>query len=216
MDCRGFALLAAVVGASALGGLVSCSGGDPASLTFRERGHQDSDLTGSGDKGSSSGGDASGGGAGGAVVDGGSVHAFSTAAAYAATSPTDNSQNASHSNGGNPAGQNCMDCHVTGGAGPAWGIAGTVYTTTQGTVPVAQAEVRLVDAKGQELARTYSDDKGNFWSTSILGGIPKGAMIGVRTATSTKLMTAALGAQDGGCQKAGCHVQGGQGRISLQ
>jgi hypothetical protein len=110
-----------------------------------------------------------------------------------------------------------MDCHsATGGANAKWGIAGTVYNSQAGTAPVAGAEVRVVDAKGTELALIYSDALGNFWADTIVGGLPGGAVVGVRNATVTKLMGTPLTTQDSGCQKAGCHVAGSQGRVYLQ
>jgi len=100
-------------------------------------------------------------------------------------------------------------------AGAIFGIAGTVYNSAAGTAPVAKAEVRIVDAAGKELSKVYSDVNGNFWSDTIVGGVPGGSKVGVRDATVTKLMSTALTTQDAGCSRATCHVIGSQGRVFL-
>jgi len=223
MDYRGVLATTMLLGATALAGVTaSCSAADPSTVNFSERPKgQTGDLTSGGpapdgggavDGGSSSGGDA---GTDGSAVP---ITAFDPKKAYnAAGAPVGDSQNAAHPNAGNPAGVNCMDCHsAAGGANAKWGIAGTVYNSSAGTAPVAKAEVRVVDATGKELALVYSDDKGNFWADTIVGGIPAGSKVGVRNATVTKLMGTVLAAKDSGCQQAGCHVAGSQGRVFLQ
>jgi hypothetical protein len=76
---------------------------------------------------------------------------------------------------------------------------------------VPNAEVRVVDATSKELAKVYSDALGNFWSPTLPNA---GSHVGIRNA-ATKKMTGALSAQDGGCQKAGCHVAGAANRLFL-
>ena len=225
MDYRGVLATTMLLGATALAAVTaSCSAADPSTVNFSERPKgQTGDLTSGGpatDGGSSGTSGTSGGGEAG--TDGGSsgapITAFDPKKAYdPAGAPVGDSQNAAHPNAGNPAGVNCMDCHsAAGGANAKWGIAGTVYNSAAGTTPVAKAEVRIVDATGKELGLVYSDDKGNFWADTIVGGIPAGAKVGVRNATVTKLMGTALAAKDSGCQQAGCHVAGAQGRVFLQ
>jgi len=229
MDYRGVLAFTMLLGAAALAG--ACSAADPSTVNFSERPRgQTGDLTSGGpsptDGGSSGTSGSSGGEAG--TTDGGDsggpVTAFTGAKAFNAAGATVGvSQNAGHNFAGNtpltnPAGQNCVDCHRAGGsaAGAIWGIAGTVYTSAAGTTPLRGAEVRVVDAAGKELALVYSDVDGNFWSDTIVGGVPGGAKVGARNATVTKLMSTALTTQDAGCQKAGCHVAGSQGRVFVQ
>lgn len=228
MDYRSVLLVGMLSGAALVGSATSCSGPDPGQVTFSERPRGSTgDLTSGGTSGAPTDGGGSSSGDAEAGTDGGSsglpVTAFTNAPAFnPAGAAVGTSQNGSHPNGGNPAGVNCMDCH--GAAGPAnskWGIAGTLYTTAAGTaVHAAKAEVRIVDSKGTELAKVYSDPLGNFWSDTIVGGIPGGSKVGVRNAAGMKLMGLALGSTDSGCngQKAGCHVVGAatQGRVFLQ
>jgi hypothetical protein len=222
MDYRGVLAITMLLGAAGLA--AACSAADPSTVNFSERPKgQTGDLTSGGPSptdGGSSG--TSGSTSGEAGTDGGSsgvpITAFDPKKAYnAAGAPVGDSANAAHPNMGNPAGVNCMDCHsAAGGANAKWGIAGTVYNSSAGTTPVAKAEVRVVDATGKELALVYSDDKGNFWADTIVGGIPAGSKVGVRNATVTKLMSTTLAAKDSGCQQTGCHVAGSQGRVFLQ
>ena len=231
MDYRGVLAITMLLGAAGLA--AACSAADPSTVNFSERPKgQTGDLTSGGpsptDGGSSGTSGTSGSTSGEAGTDGGSsgqpITAFTGAKAFNAAGATVGvSQNAGHNFAGNtppsnPAGHNCVDCHKQGGsaAGAVWGIAGTVYTSGAGTTPIKGAEVRVVDAAGKELALVYSDADGNFWSDTIVGGIPGGAKAGARNATVTKLMSTALTTQDSGCQKAGCHVAGSQGRVFLQ
>ncbi|CAN5923877.1 hypothetical protein BH11MYX4_BH11MYX4_31110 [soil metagenome] len=224
MDYRGVLALT-MLGAAAVAGAStsSCSAADPSTVNFSERPRgQTGDLTSGGVNPTDGGGSSSGEAGTEAGTDGGSsglpLTAFTGAKAFnAAGAPVGDSQNGAHPNGGNPAGVNCMDCHsAAGGANAKWGIAGTIYTSAAGTTPLKGAEVRVVDAAGKELALVYSDDKGNFWADTIVGGVPGGAKVGARNATVTKLMSTALTTQDASCQKAGCHVAGSQGRVYLQ
>lgn len=217
MEVRGVVLLTLALGGAVIA--AACSGPDPGAITFSER---QRGIT-SGDAGGSSG-DPDGGGTTEAGVDGGGssggpVNAFTGAPAYAQPASTDPSDNAAHGGDGNPAGQDCMGCHgPNGGAGNKWGLGGTVYTNGMGAAPVANAEIRIVDPTGKEIAKTYSNADGNFWveSGSLQGGIPSGSKVGVRNAARTRLMSTALtGNDDGGCQKGGCHEQGGIGRVYL-
>lgn len=225
MNYRSVLLMGLLGGAGVVGSTSSCSGPDPGQITYSERPKGTTgDLTSGGTSGTSGVTPTDGGSSGAETgTEGGTsglpVTAFTGAAPFDPAGASVGSSNvpASHPNGGNPAGVNCMTCH--GPAGPAnakWGIAGTVYTTAAGATPLAKANLRIVDAKGKELASVYSDPLGNFWADTIVGGIPAGSFVGVRNATVTKLMTTALAAKDSGCQQAACHVAGAQGRVFLQ
>jgi hypothetical protein len=220
MDYRGVLLVSMLGGAALLG--ASCSSADPQTVNFSERPRgQSGDLAGGGSAPVDAGGGSSGTAEGG--TDGGSsgapVTAFTNAPPYTAgTANGDSNQPASHPNGGNPAGVDCMTCHSP--AGPAtshWGIAGTVYNSATGTAPVANAEIRVVNAAGTEVAKVYSDALGNFWADTLVPPLAGGSKVGVRNATVTKMMSTALTTQDSGCQKSGCHAQGASpGRVYLQ
>jgi hypothetical protein len=221
MDYRGVLLTAALLGTGILSLTTSCSAPDPGEVTFMERqrsgtsgdvGGSTSSSTSSTSSTSSSSGD------GGGSTSGGPVNAFSNAPAYVATSPSGTSQNSNHQNGN--VGLNCQDCHKAGGQaqGFPWAIAGTVYAAATGANIIAQAEVRVVDSTGKEIAKTYTDALGNFWvdANTVPGGIPAGAMVGIRNGTATQLMTTKLtGVGDGACQKADCHASAAQGHIHL-
>lgn len=216
MEYRGLLLIVACAAASTLGLTLSCNAPDPGEITFSERqSSTPAPPSGSSSSGNDGGGSSSGDGGGSS---GGPVTAFSNAPAYAAPQPGASSANPNHLDG-NP-GVNCMDCHKAGGtaANEPWGIAGTIYAAPTGAAIVAQAEVRLVDSTGKQLASVYTDPVGNFWSDPITGGIPAGSKVGVRNGTSTKLMGTPLnGDLDGACQRAGCHATGAgaQGKMFL-
>ena len=216
MDYRGVLLAVAVLGSGVVSLTTSCSAPDPGEVTFMER-----------QKGVSSGdtnpapapppSTTDGGGSSTSSTTGGPVTAFSGAPAYVATTPQDPTtvNNASHPANG-VKGINCADCHKQGGAGVK-NVGGTVFNDTTGATGVAQAEVRIVDSTGKEVAKTYSDANGNFWVDAVPNGIPSGAKVGVRNGTVTKLMGTALsGPDDGACNKAGCHGSGGVGQIYLK
>lgn len=65
-------------------------------------------------------------------------------------------------------GQSCMQagCHLTGGAGPTFSFAGTVYTTPQATAPKPGATVK-VEFNGTTVT-AVSDEAGNFYSTQTI------------------------------------------------
>ncbi len=145
------------------------------------------------------------------------ITAFTGAPTYVAPDGGgDSSDNENHGGDGNPAGQNCLDCHSVAGPGPHYLFGGTVWSDPDGGVPVPKAEVRITTPFGQELAKTYTNDDGNFWVLFQDGGIPAGSHAGVRNADNVQLMPDALkGSAEGSCQQSACHVIGAQGRIHL-
>lgn len=68
-------------------------------------------------------------------------------------------------------GQNCMNCHKTGGSGEGrFTVAGTLYTTDLST-PSPNGVVKLytdVNGAGQLKATIYVDAKGNFYTTEAI------------------------------------------------
>jgi hypothetical protein len=221
-----------VLGAGCLALTTSCATPDPGSVTFEERPHQgiesSSGTSGTGGTSGASGTapPATDGGGTEGGTSSGAVDAFTGAAPYAPGVANGDSNTASHNiapiNNNNPAGNDCLTCHKTGGqaAGNPWVFAGTVYTTTAGaTAAAAGVEVRMVSAAGAELASVYTDAQGNFFIDQLKDNtkvVPAGAKVGVRNGPTPKVMQTALTAGQGGCQSTGCHVAGAQGRVSLQ
>jgi len=166
--------------------------------------------------GGGEGGAHDGGGEGGveAGIDAG-INAFSGAPAYVATTgPT--TLNGSHNFAGgdpaNPAGHACLDCHVTGGAAIPFAFGGTVWKDVGATQPAPQVQVALRDNNGRTFA-VYTDGAGNFFAyASQVGTLAPPELTGVRTATTTRLMTGTI--TSGNCN--GCHKNGGQTPINLQ
>ena len=231
MDFRNVVLVGLLSGAALLSATSSCSSADPQTINFSERPRGPGEQASGGPVVTADGGGGGEAGPAEAGVDsgasGGAITAFTGAKVFnPAGQPVGDTAGAGagHNFAGNtpvtnPAGQNCMTCHNDGGGANAkWGVAGTVYSTAAGATPVKGAEVRIVDAKGAELALVYTDLDGNFWSDTIVGGLPGGALAGVRNAAGKMQMSAALTTQDAGCaSKTGCHVQGATpGRIYIK
>lgn len=206
-------VLPAVLGLGcALGALLACSGPDPGFLEFAERRTTIDPGPSSGAPSPSSSAavpDAS------APVDAGRTDAGAadpvfgtTTFAYTNPGVTANGANAAHA--GTVEGKDCVvaGCHGNGSADP-WLFGGTVYNAAQGGQTVAQAEVRVVDATGTEVAKAYTDANGNFWFQKGALNMPVGGRVGVRTATAVKRMATPLQAAQpgagGGCNNAGCH-----------
>jgi hypothetical protein len=130
------------------------------------------------------------------------LNAFTDAPPFSTITPATDSTRP-HNKAGN-AGFDCLQCH-TGSGAPKFLIAGTVYGTKAGGVGFKGAQVRIVDPAGTELALMGTDSVGNFWlKAGTLAALPAGSKVGVRSATSTKLMAAGIGA--GSCNQSNCHV----------
>jgi hypothetical protein len=73
-----------------------------------------------------------------------------------------------HSDESHHTGENCMNCHSSGGPGEGWfTIAGTVYAEDQST-PYPNATIRLYTGSGESgslKATVEVDQKGNFYTT---------------------------------------------------
>jgi hypothetical protein len=95
------------------------------------------------------------------------VDAFTGAPAYASAPPT------IRANDQHPApvtGKPCLECHDGTGSSIKFDFAGTVWIAPAKTLPAADTEVRIIDAKGMARS-THSDADGNFWhhsSTDLL------------------------------------------------
>ena len=208
-------LIVALVGAAGAGLLSSsCSGPDPASVTFADPRPQVGIGT-SGTSGtnpiSDGGGEAGdGGGEAGPVAD--PVFGTTTFAAGApGRGAPAKAANAAH--GGDSSGK---DCIVTGCHLGTWGYGGTLYTDTAGAARVAGAEVRITGPDGKEYAKTYSDADGNFWLDALPLPIPTGSRVGVRNATLKANMVGTIGPGQAGCSQAGTCHGGTQGKVYLK
>jgi len=100
-------------------------------------------------------------------------------------------------------GQNCMNCHVSGGSGEGWFIiAGSVYNSTQ-TVPyiTATVELRTAQSGGGNLVKSIEvDQKGNFYTTSPVD-FGSGLYVSVIGGTGTQYMSSKV--TTGACNS--CH-----------
>ena len=81
-----------------------------------------------------------------------------------------------HGGGEYHTGESCMSgvaCHAIGGAGGAWSFAGSAYTSAAAGLPQTGTVIRLLSADGTTLvAKTVTDDHGNFYSTTPIGAGP--------------------------------------------
>jgi hypothetical protein len=198
-------LLAATIAGS---GFAACSSYDPGAVTFNpnKRSRDSGVRTDAGDDDDDDGGITGGGDGGGrdtGTVDQG---AFTGAPAYKNQLPQ-NRANQVAAHGGPVSGQQCLTCHVTGGAAAnhVFSFAGTVYKDIQGTAPAPQAEVRVVNAQGAQLALVNADQDGNFWyeGPAVAGNSKTAA----RDGDSLHLMQTAIA--NGACNAAGgCHAAG--------
>ena len=118
-----------------------------------------------------------------------------------------NSTNVSQTGGtsSHKTGQNCMNCHCSGGEGSGWfNAAGTVYTADSSST-YANVVVKLYTAPdslgNQVLVTTINGDaKGNFYTTASIN-FGSGLYPVVVGAHGTKYMTATI--TQGACN--GCH-----------
>jgi hypothetical protein len=197
-------LLAATVAGS---GFLACSSYDPGAVTFnpskrtRDSGAR-SDAGGGeeeDDAGTSTGDSGTKPYTG--TVDQG---AFTGAPAYTNQLPQ-NRANGVAAHGGPVSGQECLTCH-TGNGAPKFSFAGTIYKTIQGTAPAPGAQVRVVNAQGQQLALVNADQDGNFWYENA-ANVAANSKTAARDGDSTHLMAGAIAA--GSCNAGGgCHAAG--------
>jgi hypothetical protein len=202
---RRFVLPAVLALGCLLGGVLACSAPDPGYLEFAERrGTVDPSSSSGPPSGSPDAGTPDAGGTVDAGTDAGDAVFGTTPFAYQNPGVVANGQDTLHA--GNVEGKDCVvsGCHGTG-SGKAWLFGGTVYNAASNGQTVAQAEVRVVDAAGKEIAKAYTDPNGNFWFDKGALAIPPDSKVGVRTATKVARMATPLGATGGGCNNAGCH-----------
>jgi len=211
MDFRGVLLVTGMLGGALFGLTTSCSGPDPAQITFGEP------RTG-GVVGTSGGVPTDGGGPpgdGGAPGDAAPADPVFGNTTFALGTPgrgaPAKAANAAHA--GDSSGKDCIvaGCHQGG-----WAFGGTLYTDAAGTARVPGAEVRISGPDGVEYAKTYSDVDGNFWIDALALPIPTGSRVGVRTADKKLNMAATVGPGQAGCNQANTCHGGTAGKVFLK
>lgn len=100
-------------------------------------------------------------------------------------------------------GDNCMNCHKSGGSGEGWfTVAGSVYNSTQ-TVPYITATIELRTGQlgaGNLVATIDVDQNGNFYTTETVD-FGNGLYALVKGGTATNYMTQKI--TTGACNS--CH-----------
>jgi hypothetical protein len=227
--------MASAVGLAAL--IAACSSSSPSDL-FAGGVASSSGTPGtssSGGPSSSSGGVSSGGifdaGSSGGIFDAGSsggifdagadarvtpdagVNAFTGAPAFTKCKATRESNNPKHIGvlvDSDPAGNNCLNCHVAGGLAAAFpmGFAGTIYGDVAASKPIGPGvEVRVRDNTGAAVT-TCTDNSGNFFAPAFTTpSFARQMQAGVRsTGGRQALMPGTV--KVGACNSAGCHDDG--------
>ncbi|MDA3953828.1 MAG: hypothetical protein PF485_09285 [Bacteroidales bacterium] len=101
------------------------------------------------------------------------------------------------------AGQDCMECHLSGGDGEGWfKVAGTVYDEAQTSV-YPNSTVKLytgANATGDLVATVEVDMNGNFYTTKVID-FGSGLYTSVEGNTATKNMMSSI--TNGKCNS--CH-----------
>ena len=101
-------------------------------------------------------------------------------------------------------GQNCNECH-------GFSYAGTIYSDPDGTSAVKDAVLTITQTDGRELVMK-SNSAGNFYTSS--GSPTTGYLVSVTDGTNTKEKRDEV--TSGACNKSGCHVTSGQGKIYVR
>jgi hypothetical protein len=104
-------------------------------------------------------------------------------------------------------GENCQNgCHNHG-----FKLSGTLYTSATSTTPVVGATITIKDAAGFTY-EMVSNTNGNFYTSSSMT-FPVTVIASM--CPDVHAMSGTISAANGGCNKAGCHVVGAQGRVYL-
>jgi hypothetical protein len=113
----------------------------------------------------------------------------------------------------NPAGHDCMTCHLPDATTP-FIFGGTVENPDGGDGGIGFLEVRVLQPNGTAMS-TYTNSEGNFYYLAEIGQpIEAGALVGVRSATAEQTMPNMLtGPSQGGCNQGGTCHGGTQGAI---
>lgn len=143
------------------------------------------------------------------------LNAFAGEAMFISTSgaSTDEAQHKNLFGTTNPAGHDCMTCHLPDATTP-FIFGGTVENPDGGDGGIGGLEVRMLLPNGSPMA-TYTNSEGNFYYLAEIGQpIEAGAIVGVRSAAAAQTMPDLLtGPAQGGCNQAGTCHGGTQGAI---
>jgi len=101
-------------------------------------------------------------------------------------------------------GQPCLTCHGGDGPGPDFAVAGTVYETRGGTVPLPDTTVVLTDSAGTTHT-AVTNQVGNFYITANQWTPVFPMFAKLRYQETEKAMTTRIG-RNGGCAE--CHRGG--------
>lgn len=109
---------------------------------------------------------------------------------------------------------NCHLNNALGAGAPGYQFAGTVYKPG-GTIPSVGATVRVKSAAGVQAPPYLTDSAGNFHipAGTLMQAFP--ATLNVTACPTVAPMVTPLAQGDGNCAKAGCHVTGATGPITL-
>jgi hypothetical protein len=155
-----------------------------------------------------------GGGEGGT---GAPPSAFDGEPAYVKTTggPTDETGHKNNFGNLNPAGHDCMTCHLPDATTP-FRFGGTIFPPDSGSdAGAAQIEVRVKNPDGTTMA-TFTNSEGNFYYFGTIGSpIQAGAIVGTRNDTLVQEMPDHLTVTSGGCNQTGTCHGGTEGTIHL-
>lgn len=164
----------------------------------------DSGTAPTSDSGTAAGGSGGGGGGGGGGGSGGGV--TGDAGMGSGMYPCKNVVTTNLGNGHHNPGQDCLNaCHNHG-----FTLAGTLYDAG-GTTALAGGSITVKDANGATFDMV-AQSNGNFFTSQTIA-FPI-SVYASECPTSTP-MTATIAANNGGCNKNGCHATGAQGHIHL-
>ena len=129
-----------------------------------------------------------------------------------ATTPVAAHVHGAGAGGGTKAGEGCIvaGCHLAGGDGPTFVIAGTLYKP-DGVTPSAGATIHVTADAGGAKAIAVTDDAGNFSSTQAINPFPGVALASTCPTTDRSMAGKIAGPNDGNCNGGNaCHqVPGG-------
>ncbi|MEO7113433.1 MAG: hypothetical protein ABI183_23540 [Polyangiaceae bacterium] len=192
-----------------LGMSSACSAPDPGLLIFSENPAKikpDSGITTLSDASIAADGSVSG-----------PPSAFAGEPPYIQTSgaSTDRPEHMARFGNANPAGHDCMTCHLPDATTP-FVFGGTVFPPDGGDAGVPSAEVRVLSPSGTAMA-TYSNGEGNFYYLLSIGApIEAGSLVGVRNGSFEQTMPDHLtGEGQAGCNQTGTCHGGTEGTIHL-
>jgi len=114
---------------------------------------------------------------------------------------------ASGDTGAHRAGEACRTgCHTPTTNGPAFTVAGTLYTDAAGSAPIDGATIHVIDGNGTELA-LVTKQNGNFWTNAPV--VFPLTVFASRCPNSADKVGPVTAAEDGGnCNQSGCHSAG--------